>query len=140
MASSDKNTSLCLLPPKRPKRTNFEQCILCHTNTGEHSRKPQAASIRTLIAALEARDDDVLHRLKQDIDNLFELPVRWHSSCYGSCTSVHNLKYATPQRAETSLTAPNNSAIETPRTSRSQTPPMDWSSCIFCKKIHKKVK
>lgn len=149
MASPDEEeSSFSLLRPKRKKYTNFERCIICQTDTEDILRKPREASIKTLIAALEIRDDDVFQRLKPDIDHLSDISVHWHSKCYETCTSSHNLrsiqrrKSASPAAlSDASATSDASSGIiEVSRKSRSQTSPTDWTKCIFCnKKTHKKV-
>lgn len=113
-------------------------------------RKPRETSLKTLKSALELREDDVFENLKPDLDHLADLPVHWHSTCYETYTSSHNLKFV-QRRKSASSTVPSEASdvsdsakqpeAETTRVSRSQTSPTDWSKCIFCKnRTHKKVK
>lgn len=149
MASVDDESTI-LLPPKKKRHSNFEQCVICQNSTGQPLRKAKETSLQKLIAALKMREDDVFERLKPDIGNLSNLPVRWHHSCYATCTSVTNLRHVqrrkspsflTPENVTDETTPDSCASGATPRLSRSQIPSIDWSNCLFCKKkTHKKVK
>jgi hypothetical protein len=94
--------SLVPLPVKRKKFTNFNQCVICQNNTDECLRKPRGSSLEILKSALELRADDAYQRLKPQLNQLSELNILWHSTCYESCTSKHNLSLVHRRRSTAS--------------------------------------
>ena len=144
----DDEFCMSLLPSKKKKPTNFEKCIICQKDSKETLRKGKDVSIKTLVSALEIRQDDVYQRLKPDLYSLEGTSVHWHSKCYESCTSKRNLSFvhsrrsaSSPTPSEASDSSKESSTCETTRVSRSQIAPTDWSKCLFCKnKTYKKNK
>ena len=145
--NNESDDSHLLFPPMPKKRrmssaTSFAKCIICQSDSNDDLRKAKESSISNLISKLQIRQDEVYERLKTDFNLLHENEVFWHTSCYATCTSKQNIKYAAKavteveERAKKS-TEPGSSE----RVSRSGVAPHDWSKCLFCKKrTYKKEK
>ena len=145
--NNESDDSHLLFPPMPKKRrmssaTSFAKCIICQSDSNDDLRKAKESSISNLISKLQIRQDEVYERLKTDFNLLHENEVFWHASCYATCTSKQNIKYAAKavteveERAKKS-TEPGSSE----RVSRSGVAPHDWSKCLFCKKrTYKKEK
>jgi len=145
----DDTSSACVLPVlpprKRRKRTNYDKCVLCQEDSQDVLRKGQSTSIERLVSAPQCRQDERYERLLPDLQRLQTMDVFWHSNCYKSCTSKHNLDI-TAKRRGPSLSPSEVSGSDTMdadqlgRRSRSQSSLVDWSKCMFCKnRSHKKV-
>jgi uncharacterized protein (DUF1919 family) len=96
---SDEDENAVSLTPltvtsRKSSRTNYNYCVICQKNTEEKTRVAKVSSVRKLIAALQARKDDVTERLLKDPENvLLENRIIWHSRCYEAVTSKTNLQF-----------------------------------------------
>ncbi|KAK3696845.1 hypothetical protein QZH41_003454 [Actinostola sp. cb2023] len=124
---------------KRLRRTNFQQCIICQAVRNEALRSAMDSSVERFVDALKARLDHVYDRVFLDVQSLSNQSVLWHSSCYESYTSKQNLRYIKniPLPSENE----NDDGDSSAKSRRSISNPMEWFTCLFCKrKTHKKVK
>ena len=117
-------------PPKRLKTTCFSNCIFCQ-KSNDVLRVAQPSSIEKVISALNIRQDELSQRLSSnDLHHIDGNDVLWHSSCYETYTSRHNLQYC--------LSRPlSDDHHQEPRT-RHTLISFDWSKCIFCKNATRK--
>lgn len=116
-------------PPKRLKTTCFSKCIFCQ-KSNDVLRVAQPSSIEKVISALNIRQDELSQRLSStDLHHMGGNDVLWHSSCYETYTSKHNLQYC--------LSQPLSDDHQEPRT-RHTSITFDWSKCIFCKNLTRK--
>ena len=127
MASKEQdNPSIITSPPKRRK---LVKCIICQVDKEEILRKGKESSIDTLNRALNLRKHEVYHRLHKDLPNFLNQDVFWHSTCYLSYTSEHNIQHATDI---------HESKVESEAGSWY---PLDWSKCFICQnKMYKKCR
>ena len=117
-------------PPKRLKTTCFSKCIFCQKSNNV-LRVAQPSSIEKLISAVNIRQDELSQRLSSiDLHHIDGNDVLWHSSCYETYTSRHNLQYCL-------LWPFSDDHHQEPRT-RHTLISFDWSKCIFCKNATRK--
>ena len=128
-----------LLPKSRKRKLSRSTlCIICQTDRpGEPLRKAKEDSIEKAIKATEQRrDEEVRARfVSHDADT----GIHWHSTCYASYTSDHNIRYKTPSDALQHTSRQKEVDVISSRIFRSAMAPVDWSRCFICKnKTHKK--
>lgn len=137
------------LPPVRKKQrlTVLQRCVICQNDLPDTPlRKGRESSVAKLIKAAKCRRDGVFTRLDQDgLESFGDKEVLWHSSCYASNTSSHNIQHASKPDAasaenDTSQDPEGSTEEKTRRVSRSERSLIDWSKCFVCKhKTYKKV-
>ena len=122
------------LPEKRRRFLSFAKCIICQVDKPDVLRKAKASSIAVFVRSLQLRKDEVYDRLSEEISNLCDREVVWHSSCYSSYTSEHNIQHATGAGKvdiqDTSNTS-NRTAHIGLRSSSNVS--IDWSKCFICR-------
>ena len=123
-----------------PKRRKLVKCIICQVDKEEILRKGKESSIDTFNRALNLRKDEVYDRLHKDVPNFLNQDVFWHSTCYSSYTSEHNIQHATGIHESKEESEAGNE--ETRRVSRSSAGVhIDWSKCFICRnKTYKKCR
>ena len=83
------------LPPsrKKPRLTIFQRWVICQSDLPDTLlRKGEKSSVSNLIQAAKSHQDGVFARLCQDgIESFSDKETLWHSSCYSTYTSAHNV-------------------------------------------------
>ena len=93
MASKEQDNPSGFSITSPPKRRKLVKCFICQVDKEEILRK--GSSIDTLNRALNLRKDEVYDRVHKDVPNFSNQDVFWHSTCYSSYTSEHNIRHAT---------------------------------------------
>ena len=135
------NSPLKIKLPKRQKLDlNLEKCIICQNHKTDNLSLAKEESIKTFIAALEIRKDDVFERIQThfspDFYEMLKQEIKWHSSCYGAYTSKTNLKHVKLQSSfqEKDLEQVQNEGCNYKKVLRSEGNTVDWSMCIICQR------
>ena len=95
MASKEQDNPSGFSITSPPKRRKLVKCIICQVDKEEILRKGKESSIDTLNRALNLRKGKVYDRLHKDLPSFLNQDVFWHSTCYSSYTSEHNIQHAT---------------------------------------------
>jgi len=140
MASKEQDNPSGLSITSPPKRQKLVKCIICQVNKEGILRKGKGSSIENLNRTLNLCKDEVYDRLHKDLPNFLNQNVFWHSTCYSSYTSEHNIRHATGIDESTVDSGAGNE--ETCRVSRSSAGVyIDWSKCFICQnKTYKKCR
>ena len=95
-------------------------------------RKANASSIDVFVRSLQLRKDELYNRLVDEISNLCNREVVWHSSCYFSYASEHNIQHATGAAGKIGIQDVNNSAARIGLRSSSNVT-IDWFKRFICR-------
>ena len=138
MASKEQDNPSRFSTTFPPKRQKLVKCIICQVDKEEILRKGKGSSIDTLNRALDLLKDEVYDRLHNDLPNFLNQDVFWHSTCYSSYTSEHNIRHATGIHESKVESGASNEEIR--RVSRSSAGGYtDWSKRFICRnKTYKK--
>ena len=136
------NSPLKLKLSKRQKLDlNLKKCIICQNHKSDNLSLAKEESIKTFIAALEIRKDDVFERIQThfspDFYGMLKQEIKWHRSCYGAYTSKTNLKHVKLQSSfqEKDLEQQvQNEDSNYKKVLRSEGSTVDWSMCIICQR------
>ena len=100
---------------------------------------PEEESIKTFIAALEVRKDDVFERIQTHFSaefyEMLKQEIRWHRSCYGAYSSKTNLKHVKLQSSFLKRDIEQqvqNEDCNYKNVLSSEGNTVDWSMCIIC--------
>ena len=122
-----------LLPNSRKRKlSRSTPRIICQTDRpGEPLRKAKEDSVEKAIKVTEQRrDEEVRERfVSHDADTA----IHWHSTCYASYTSDHNIRYKTPSDALQHTSRQNEVDVISSRAFRSAMAPVDSSRCFIVK-------
>ena len=122
------------LPEKRRSFLSFAKCIICQVDKPDVLRKAKASSIAVFVRSLQLRKDEVYDRLSEEISNLCDREVVWHSSCYSSYTSEHNIQHA-KGAGKVDIQDTSNTSNRTAHIGlrSSSNVSIDWSKCFICR-------
>ncbi|EDO31927.1 predicted protein [Nematostella vectensis] len=98
----------------------------------EKLRNVKKASVETFKNAVRIRRDEVYERLSKDLEEISEGEIQWHSTCYSSYTSEHNLRHCHAKFEAQARDVKNRITSEPTNSTRSSTSPIDLSKCFIC--------
>jgi hypothetical protein len=84
--SSDEEVAFHLLPAKRTKRTDWNKCIICQTDTKETVSSATGTGISKFIEAAQHREDEVYERVRLTLIDCLTLVL------YGTETVMPNIQ------------------------------------------------
>ena len=140
MASKEQYSPSAFIIMSLPKRRKLVKCIICQVDKEEILRKGKGSSIDTLNRAHNLRKGKVHDRLLKNLPSFLNQDAFWHSTCYSSYTSAHNIRHATGIHESKVESEAGNE--ETRRVLRSPAGVhIDWSKCfIYRNKTYKKFR
>ena len=105
----DQNTEQAKMPEstaKRVQRTSFDwsKCFFCKNKT--HKKDKKLINIATFEAcesikkAAETKNDEEMLHILRSVNDLIAAEAKYHKSCYGSYTSISNLRFQAPRDKE----------------------------------------